>query len=172
VRDLFKFLAILTLLLGWLFRDVLLHPVVVFSNDGPLGTVVMEANRFPQANVALWDDLHWLGGTSPTPFNFSAGFRSLCFMPDVTLLLALAAAATLIVVLSGRVRWARALGGWCFAVAAANLILLVAMATGLVDAYTSDWMAVIGVSLFLMPWLMMFALASLPVQPSPEEAVP
>jgi len=61
-------LLILGAILGFLFRNSFNPSQVIFSNDGPLGTLQCESIRLPDAFSGNWTDLHWLGsdgGFSP-----------------------------------------------------------------------------------------------------------
>lgn len=60
--------AVLSAVLSYLFADSFKSNQVVFSNDGPLGVVMSEALKQPDALNGYWVDLHWLGtngGFSP-----------------------------------------------------------------------------------------------------------
>ena len=66
-------LALLLLVLAVLFNRSFTANQVLFSNDGPLGTVKAEANKMTLDKAgSVWQDLNWLGaeGISPSP-NFS-----------------------------------------------------------------------------------------------------
>lgn len=54
------------------------HDWVLFSNDGPLGLVMSEKQRMPDAMNGVWNDLEWLGNREPgLPLAPSAAIRLL-----------------------------------------------------------------------------------------------
>lgn len=61
------FLAVLTLIFAGLFVQSFHPDKVVFSNDGPLGSVVAECRSMPEIMTGVWADSNWLGGPEPTP---------------------------------------------------------------------------------------------------------
>ena len=61
------FLAVLTLIFAGLFAQSFNPDKVVFSNDGPLGSVVAECRSMPEIMTGVWVDSNWLGGPEPTP---------------------------------------------------------------------------------------------------------
>jgi hypothetical protein len=64
-------MAVLAIILGWLFWQSFLPEVVHFSNDGPLGVQQSEWLRLPGAMTGAWDDLNSIGynaGTYPPSF--------------------------------------------------------------------------------------------------------
>ena len=74
-------IAILLLLLC-LFHGVLLPGHIVFSNDGPLGVISAESSRLPQGFLGVWQDLNWLGASSPAAMpNFTQIFGTLAGDP-------------------------------------------------------------------------------------------
>lgn len=60
-----EFLPVALVMAGclfWLTRDVFLKPGhIMFSNDGPFGTMASEQARIPEAVSALWEDLEYVG---------------------------------------------------------------------------------------------------------------
>ena len=61
------FLAILAVVFSALFIGSFHPDKVVFSNDGPLGSVVAECRSIPEIMTGVWVDSNWLGGPEPTP---------------------------------------------------------------------------------------------------------
>jgi hypothetical protein len=53
--------AVLLLVLGWLFLDSFKPGEAVFANDGPLGAQVSDIYKMPGAFFGIWSDLYWLG---------------------------------------------------------------------------------------------------------------
>src|SRR5258708_36662983 len=71
----FGLLAMLLLLFGTmavLFYNEFLPGHTLFSNDGPLGALMMESHQVPQAFSGAWQDLN------------SIGFREGGAFPDIT----------------------------------------------------------------------------------------
>src|SRR6266567_2906542 len=55
-------LLCLTVILGFLFKDVFFKPEeVLFSNDGPLGVIKSDGLKLPTGFFGMWLDLYWLG---------------------------------------------------------------------------------------------------------------
>lgn len=54
-------LAVLVVVLGWLFSASFRPGQAVFANDGPLGAQVSEIYKMPGAFSGIWSDLYWLG---------------------------------------------------------------------------------------------------------------
>ena len=53
--------ALLSGILGVLFHDVFLPDHTMFSNDGPLGAVMCDSRKVPEAFKGVWQDLNTLG---------------------------------------------------------------------------------------------------------------
>lgn len=65
--------AILGLVLAFLFRDSFDSKLALFANDGPFGLVASRVNSMPEGFLRIWLDLNWLGfnGVSrPTTLSF------------------------------------------------------------------------------------------------------
>lgn len=88
-------LAVLVVILGFLFRDSFRTGVAHFSNDGPLGVMNAQAVTMPQALTGYWSDLNWVGANGqavPSDVSYllfwilgPVGFAK--FYPPLTLLL-------------------------------------------------------------------------------------
>jgi len=75
-------LFLVPLLLLCLFHGVLLPGYIVFSNDGPLGVISAESSRLPEGFLGVWQDLNWLGASSPAAMpNFTQIFGTLAGDP-------------------------------------------------------------------------------------------
>ena len=61
------FLTVLAVVFSALFVGSFHPDKVVFSNDGPLGSVVAECRSIPEITTGVWVDSNWLGGPEPTP---------------------------------------------------------------------------------------------------------
>lgn len=59
-------------LLAFLFRDCLLPGYTLFSNDGPLGALMVQARHVPESFTGVWEDLN------------SIGYREGGAMPNIT----------------------------------------------------------------------------------------
>jgi hypothetical protein len=66
-KAVFLFLAVLTLVFAGLFSQSFHPDKVVFSNDGPLGSVVAKCRSMPGIMTGVWVDSNWIGGPEPTP---------------------------------------------------------------------------------------------------------
>ncbi len=68
-------LALLVVVLGWLFSDSFKPGVTLFSNDAPLGAHTADQVKTPGAFTGVWHDLNWLGangGSYPADLTFGA----------------------------------------------------------------------------------------------------
>ncbi|HEU0011500.1 MAG TPA: hypothetical protein VFT34_16895 [Verrucomicrobiae bacterium] len=54
-------MAVLVVILGFLFRESFKPDIVHFSNDGPLGVMMSAALAVPEALTGFWMDLNWIG---------------------------------------------------------------------------------------------------------------
>jgi hypothetical protein len=54
-------MAVLVVILGFLFRESFKPDIVQFSNDGPLGVMMSAALAVPSALTGFWMDLNWIG---------------------------------------------------------------------------------------------------------------
>src|SRR6266540_6051093 len=54
-------MAVLVVVLGFLFRESFKPDIVHFSNDGPLGVMMSAALAVPEALTGFLMDLHWIG---------------------------------------------------------------------------------------------------------------
>lgn len=88
-------MAVLVVILGFLFRESFKPGIVHFSNDGPLGVMISAALAVPQALTGFWMDLNWVGmngGAAPSSITYllvwllgPVGFAK--FYPPIALLL-------------------------------------------------------------------------------------
>jgi branched-subunit amino acid transport protein len=88
-------LAVLLVILSFLFRESFKPGIAHFSNDGPLGVLKSEALQVPAALTGYWADLNWIGfsgATAPLSVTYillwlfgPVGFAK--FYPPVTLLI-------------------------------------------------------------------------------------
>src|SRR5206468_1686217 len=78
-RDLLIVLVSLVAVLGILFHRSFQPEEIVFSNDGPLGAAVAQADH-PWDNLrGVWQDLNWVGGRQPGGF-LSMGYLTFCVL--------------------------------------------------------------------------------------------
>lgn len=64
-------IALLAVILGWLFWQSFLPGMVHFSNDGPLGVQKTGWLRLPHAMISAWDDLNSIGFISGVPLTIT-----------------------------------------------------------------------------------------------------
>ena len=67
LKSAFVFLVVLIAIFAGLFIQSFNPDKVVFSNDGPLGSVVAECRSMPEIMTGVWADSNWIGGPEPTP---------------------------------------------------------------------------------------------------------
>jgi len=75
-------LILLAVVLAILFWKSFVPGWVVFSNDGPHGTVVQDQTQQPDAFWSIWADANWLGSEAPVPGpSVSVAIRQPIFFP-------------------------------------------------------------------------------------------
>ncbi len=80
--------CLLVVILGILFAPAIPFDRTLFSNDGPLGSVVSDKARMPDGLVGVWNDLEWVGraDVSARP-DLSAALLLVCEHPVIALTL-------------------------------------------------------------------------------------
>jgi hypothetical protein len=72
--------VLLSAIIAAVFWPALHGNRVMFSSDGPLGSVVATDSQLPASSVGVWQDLNHIGGQDPPlPLSPSSGFRAACF---------------------------------------------------------------------------------------------
>lgn len=83
-------LVILFACLTFLFWKVLDPDYIVFSNDGPMGTIVNRQSAMPASINGIWMDSDYVGSTQPCYVpSLSVFFRCVCLVPGFGPLMAL-----------------------------------------------------------------------------------
>lgn len=73
------FVCLCILFLLGLFYYTFSLKYVMFSNDGPYGSICSEQTRFPEVFYGFWQNLNWLGGEGITPSpDITTAFRTFC----------------------------------------------------------------------------------------------
>lgn len=116
-----------------LFWKLLNPDYVMFSNDGPLGTLASSQTKIPSAAFALWGDLNWIGGPEIAYGVFLASERSVVAVPECTIFIALLTCLLGFQSLAKK-QWRKVYGVWCL-VSIAMIVATAAMIlTGRLDA--------------------------------------
>ena len=58
--------AVLIIVTFFLFADSFKENMILFSNDGPLGSISTDAIEMPGTFFGYWHDLNWLGYEQPS----------------------------------------------------------------------------------------------------------
>ena len=58
--------AVLIIVTLFLFADSFKENMILFSNDGPLGSISTDAIEMPGTFFGYWHDLNWLGYEQPS----------------------------------------------------------------------------------------------------------
>ncbi len=125
-------LPVLFCLILFLFWKILDPDYVLFSNDGPLGTLVASQTRIPSAAFSLWGDMNWIGGPELSYGFFLASERSVVAVPECTIFIALLTCLLSFRFLAKK-QWRKVYGVWCLVSAATISVTSVMLLTGKLD---------------------------------------
>lgn len=97
-------LLLFSILTALFWKAIFLHDYIVFSNDGPLGTVVNDQSAMPQSINGLWMVSDYIGSSQPCYVPaISVFFRCICMVPGFNVLML----ALIIITSVSLIKWRR-----------------------------------------------------------------